>query len=45
LPPALVAAKADDSDPFYVVFLQGDDVQRDIEVRYVKVSETKILEV
>ena len=45
LPAALVAANADDSEPFYVVFLQGDDAQRDIEVRYVKVSETKILEV
>ena len=44
LPPALAAAHADVSDPFYVVFLQEDDPQQDIEVRFVRVSESTILD-
>ena len=44
LAPSLVAADADGTDPFYVVFLQESDPHQEIEVRYVKVSETKILE-
>ncbi len=44
LPPALVAAQADLSDPFYVVFQSEDDPQQEIEVRYVRVSESRILD-
>ena len=43
LPPALAAAKADVSEPFYVVFQHEDDSQQDIEVRYVRIFEARIV--
>ncbi len=45
LPPALAAAQADVSEPFYVVFQREDDSQQDMEVRYVRVSESRIVAV
>lgn len=44
LPPSLAAAEADATDPFYVVYSRESDPQREVEVRYVKVSEAKIIE-
>ncbi len=43
LPPALAAARADGTEPFYVVFRQADDPRQEIEVRYVRVSESRIV--
>lgn len=44
LPPALAAAGLDSVEPFYVVFLREEDPGADVEVRYVMVRETCLVE-